>query len=72
MEDRAAAYKSDYFNKLYISWEVIRMLWPVNSPDLNIIKPCQFYIKIEIIKKSAITLDVELYIVQVKCWEELP
>jgi hypothetical protein len=23
----------------YIPWEVVRMLWPANSPDLNIIKP---------------------------------
>jgi hypothetical protein len=23
----------------YIPWEVVRMLWPANSPDLNIIEP---------------------------------
>jgi hypothetical protein len=40
MKDGAAAYKSAYSNKLYISWEVVRMLWPANSPDLNLIKPC--------------------------------
>jgi hypothetical protein len=60
MEDRAAAHKSDYSNELYISWDVVRMLWPANSPDLNIIKPCWFYIKMEITKKGAITSDVEL------------
>jgi hypothetical protein len=36
------------------------MLWLVNSLNLNIIKPCWFCIKIETIKKGAITLDVEL------------
>jgi hypothetical protein len=36
------------------------MLWLANSPDLNIIKSCWFYIKVETIKKGAITLDVEL------------
>jgi hypothetical protein len=28
------------------------MLWPANSLDLNIIKPCWFYIKVEIIKRG--------------------
>jgi hypothetical protein len=37
------------------------MLWLVNSPDLNIIKPCWFYIKIETTKKGAIYLDEELW-----------
>jgi hypothetical protein len=36
------------------------MLWPANSPNLNIIEPYWFYIKVETIKKGAITLDVEL------------
>jgi len=36
------------------------------------IKPCWFYIKIETIKKGAITLDIELCAAWVKCWEELP
>jgi hypothetical protein len=36
------------------------MLWPANSPNLNIIKPYWFYIKTETTKKGAITLDVEL------------
>ena len=44
----------------YISWDVVRMLWPANSPDLNIIEPYWFYIKVKTTKKGAITLDVEL------------
>jgi hypothetical protein len=60
IEDRASSYKSAYSDELYISWEVVRMLWPANSPDLNIIKPCWFYIKIETTKKGAIYLDEEL------------
>jgi hypothetical protein len=54
------SYKLAYSNKLYISWEVVRMLWPANSPNLNIIKPYWFYIKRETIKKGAIYLDEEL------------
>ena len=40
MEDGAAAHSSAYSDELYISWEVVRMLWPANSPDLNMIEPC--------------------------------
>jgi hypothetical protein len=29
------------------------MLWPANSPDLNMIKPCWLYIKVETIKREA-------------------
>ena len=36
------------------------MLWPANSPDLNMIEPCWFYMKVETIKKGGITSDVEL------------
>jgi hypothetical protein len=60
MEDGAAAHKSDYSNELYISWEVVRILWPANSPDLNIIELYWFYMKVETIKKGGITSDVEL------------
>jgi hypothetical protein len=60
IEDKVAAHKLDYSNKLYISWKVVRFLWPANSPNLNIIKPYWFYIKIEIIKKGAIYLNKEL------------
>jgi hypothetical protein len=43
----------------YISWEVVRMLWPANPPNLNMIEPCWFYIKLEITKKGAIHSDKE-------------
>ena len=47
------------------------MLWPANSPNLNIIEPCWFYIKVETTKKGAIYLDEELQAAQVKYQEEL-
>ena len=72
IEDGASAHKSAYSDELYISWEVVRMLWPANSPDLNMIEPCWFYMKVETIKKGTITSDVELRAAWVKCWEELP
>jgi hypothetical protein len=72
MEDGAASHKLVYSDELYISWEVVRMLWPANSLDLNMIEPCWFYIKVETIKKGAIYLDEDLRAAWIKCWEELP
>jgi hypothetical protein len=60
MEDGASFYKLAYSDELYISWEVVRMLWPANSPDLNMIEPCWFYMKVETTKKGAIYLDKDL------------
>jgi hypothetical protein len=60
MEDGVAAYKLDYFNELYIAWDIVKMLWLANSPNLNIIEPYWFYIKVETTKKGAITLNIEL------------
>jgi hypothetical protein len=67
MEDGAAAHSLAYANKLYISWEVVWMLWLANSPNLNMIKLCWFYIKVETTKKGAIHLDKELRVAWVKC-----
>jgi hypothetical protein len=67
MEDGAAAHALAYSDELYIAWDVVRMLWPANSPDLNMIEPCWFYMKVETTKKGAITLDVELRAAWVKC-----
>ena len=39
------------------------MLWPDNYPDLNIIEPYWFYIKLEITKTGAIYSDEELWAV---------
>jgi hypothetical protein len=45
MEDGASGHKSAYSDELYISWEVVRMLWPANSPDLNRIERIIKHIK---------------------------
>jgi hypothetical protein len=72
MEDGASSHKLAYSNELYISWDVVRMLWLANSPDLNMIEPCWFYMKVETTKKGSITSDIKLREAWVKFWEELP
>jgi transposase len=36
------------------------MLWPANSPDLNVIEPCWFWMKREMTKKVFIFGEKEL------------
>jgi hypothetical protein len=36
------------------------MLWPANSPDLNMIEPYWFYIKLKTTEKGAIYPEEEL------------
>ena len=41
-------------------WEIKKLLWPGNSPDLNAIKLAQFQIKRETTKKGAFTSEKAL------------
>ena len=37
-EDNVGAHKSHYQGEVYNLWMIIKMLWPGNSPDLNVIE----------------------------------
>ena len=39
-EDGAPSHASRYQQEVYDLWEIARLLWPPNSPDLNTIEPC--------------------------------
>ena len=49
----------------------MQLLWPRNSPNLNIIKPAQAYIKRVTTKKGAPQLRAEVERVWQKAWDEL-
>jgi hypothetical protein len=38
-EDGASSHASHYQEEIFIIWEVMKLLWPGNSPDLNAIEP---------------------------------
>ena len=48
------------------------MLWPGNSPDLNVIKKAQFWMKRETTKRGPTSDKKKLRVRQEKCQEDLP
>ncbi len=44
-EDGAPSHISKWNQTEFDGWEVQRLLWPGNSPDLNMIEPCWFWMK---------------------------
>ena len=38
-EDKAPSHNNRYAQEVFDAWEIQRLLWPGNSPDLNAIKP---------------------------------
>jgi len=72
MEDGASPHASQYSSEAYCAWEIERLLWPANSPDLNMIEPCWFYMKLETTKHGAIHSEEALREAWIKCWDELP
>jgi len=70
-EDGAPSHSHQYQQRVFDSFEIIRILWPGNSPDLNAIEPCWFYMKRMTTKKGVFgKKDIEERWMQ--CWKELP
>ena len=44
-EDKAPAHASIHQDKIYSVFDIQRLLWPGNSPDLNMIEPAWGYLK---------------------------
>jgi hypothetical protein len=53
-------------------WGIIRLLWLGNSPDLNAIEPCWFWMKRDTTKRGALTSEAALKEAWIKCWEDMP
>jgi len=59
-EDNAPAHKSKYQEAVFSMYAIQKLLWPGNSPDLNAIEPCWFWMKVQTTKKGPITSEKEL------------
>lgn len=71
-EDRAPAHKHYDQQRVYSLYQVQRLLWCSNSPDLNMIEPCWFWMKRETTKKGAPKNRKAAMKAWEECWENLP
>ena len=52
-EDKAPAHAHQYQSTVYNAWNIQRLLWCGNSPDLNMIEPCWPHMKRVTTRKGA-------------------
>jgi ubiquitin-protein ligase len=66
-EDNTGAHKSYYQGEVYNLWIIMKMLWPGNSPNLNVIKKAWFWMKKETIKRGPTSDKKKLRVRWEKC-----
>ena len=66
-EDNAPAHSSKHQAEVFSFYAICKLLWPGNSPDLNAIEPCWFWMKVQTTKKGPITSEKELKAAWIKC-----
>jgi hypothetical protein len=71
-EDKAPTHAS-YFQQtlVYDLHHVLRLLWPGNSPDLNMIEPCWMWMKMETTKRGAPSVRKAAVTAWKKCWKDM-
>lgn len=71
VEDGAPSHASKQQNFIYMKASVLRLLWPGNSPDLNMIEPCWNWMKREITRKGAPQTRAQAEHVWTRAWKKL-
>ena len=71
-EDKAPSHAHWYQDITYNLHEVSRLLWCGNSPDLNAIEPCWFYMKRKTTRKGAPKSRTEGIKTWIGSWQEVP
>ena len=71
-EDNAAPHAHKHQSRVYNLWQIIKLIWPSNSPDLNAIEKLWFWMKRQTTKHSAATSEKQLRKDWLACWESIP
>jgi hypothetical protein len=71
-EDNAPAHIHHSQAEVYSFYEVQRLLWPGNSPDLNMIEPSWFWMKKRTTSRGAPETKQALQDAWYKAWDDLP
>lgn len=67
-EDNASPHAIKWQQEVFNLAEIIRLLWPGNSPDLNPIEPCWMWMKRQTTKKGKHTSRKQATDAWTKCW----
>ncbi len=70
-EDKAPSHSSKYQDKVFSTWEIMRLIWLGNSPDLNMIEPCWPWMKRSTCEKGPPCTREEAEILWKEWWEKL-
>lgn len=70
-EDNASPHAHRYQGRVFDLWEVQRMIWPANSPDLNAIEPPWIWMKRETTKHGAATSKAQMKKDWEECWDNM-
>ena len=71
-EDKAPAHAHHAQQAVYSRYEIQRLLWPGNSPDLNAIEACWPYMKRATTRRGAPKSRAEAVRVWEQEWDNLP
>lgn len=71
-KNNAAAHASKYQKPLFLNTGFLRLIWPGNSPDLNMIEPAWLHIKRLTTKKGAPVTRADAEVRWKQAWKDLP
>ncbi len=69
-EDKAPAHASHHQDVIFMNAGILRILWPVNSPDLNAIEPCWWWMKRQTARKGAPRSRIAMTKARTTCWKQ--
>ena len=67
-EDKAPGHASKHQDLVFMDAEVLRLLWPGNSPDLNMIEQCWPWMKRQTTRKGAPRNRITAIKAWTRCW----
>jgi len=70
-EDNAAPHTHHHQFRVFDLWQIQRMLWPSNSPDLNAIEPPWMWMKRETTKYGAASSKKQMKSDWIDCWDDI-
>jgi len=69
-EDKTPAHASHHQDVIFMNASILRLLWPANSPDLNAIEPCWWWMKRQTIRKEASRSRIAMTKAWTTCWKQ--